>query len=762
MPETVPEQFAPSIPLNTGLTASFSQPLQATLRKINLADLMLLLYATAFVRQYLWIVSNNTIAWIVTVMFSLALWYLHLATKPVESDTTPVPRPFWLVVALPLLAIYGMRAVFPDGSFDQLNYHLLNSERSLRGLPMLPGDFFASPFPFNPSSDIITGITRFLLGYRLGTIANYLAILWSATIVYKLLRGYIGNIALGCAGVLLIVLNEQLLFVINNYMTDALALPLLLESTYLIVINREEHAEDKRRLVRIALFLGAAVALKLTHLSVVVPLLALYVYRLVSARKLKAANATLFIVLFLAPLLPFSIFMYWQTQNPIFPFYNKIFRSPYWPMINWADVRWGPKTFWETLFWPVVVLLRPQRSSELIVHSGRVCVAFIAAILGLALRRVDKNTRLLSGITLIGIALWTLSTGYVRYALYFDVLGGVLVLRLAWYFQSSSVGFTEPLKRVVVGFLWAVLVLQSVLAVKYTSQLEWGMRTTYFYDDQAFFKESEYLLRDRSLVKFLAPRERKLLSNVDVWVESNFTTSGVEALLRKDAPIILVCFPYYFETQASLDKFSKAIADASNKRIYSLVFAKDLGASLDMLYFRGLELGTITPVTIPFYSEYTRFEMILIEVLPPGKGIKRYDIKMTRAEAALPPGGFKAEIVADPDFTLKAGRPTTISVRIKNTSSNTWPALGQTDGRYAIRLGNHWLDESNQMIIQDDNRASLVHDVQPEQEIELPLTITPPATAGRYVLELDMVQELVAWFGTSGSKTFRLNVLVEP
>jgi hypothetical protein len=765
MPETMPEELAPNWSIGSPLTSSIGGRLQPIIRKINFADAVLLLYAMAFVRQYLWLVSNSTLAWILTSLVSLVIWYFHLASKPAETEANRIPRAFWPIVALPVLVLYSMRVAFPDGSFDQLNYHLLSSERALRGLPFSSRDFFPAPFQLNPASDMITGIARYVLGYRLGTVTNCFAILWAGTVIYKILGRYIGNPLLRCAGILLIVLNEQVLFVITTYMVDLLALPLLLEATYLIIRNGEEeanNANNKGRLIRIAVFLGAAVALKLTNLAFVVPLVGVYAYRSMAAGTLKPANAALFILALVAPLVPFSVFIYWQTQSPIFPFYNQTFQSPYWPLMNWADIRWGPKTLWETLFWPVVVLFRPQRSSELAVHSGRLCVAFIAAILGLAFRRAEKSTRILSLLVLFGIALWTLNTGYVRYALYVELLGGVVLLRLTYQFWSSSIRYSRSTKLVLVSSVWVLLAGQSFLAVRYASRVEWGMRTTYFHDETAFLNESEYLLRDHSFLKFLAPRERKLLSEVDVWVESNFITSGLETLSQKNAPIVLVCFPYYFETKASLDRFSKAMADAAGKRVYTLVFAKDLNPSLDMLYFRGLEMGKFTPVTIPFYSDHNRFDMILIEILPPGKGIKRENIKMSRAEADLSAQAFKAEIVADPHFVLKAGRLETIYVTIKNVSETTWPALGQADGKQKVVLGNHWLDETGRMIIQDDNRASLIYDLQPGQQIELPLTIRPPLTPGRYVVELDMVQERVAWFGSRGSKTLKINVLVEP
>jgi hypothetical protein len=60
------------------------------------------------------------------------------------------------------------------------------------------------------------------------------------------------------------------------------------------------------------------------------------------------------------------------------------------------------------------------------------------------------------------------------------------------------------------------------------------------------------------------------------------------------------------------------------------------------------------------------------------------------------------------------------------------------------------------MIALDDGRCGLPAPVPPGGEVELELHVTLPARAGRYVLELDMVQEHVAWFGERGSPTARV------
>jgi len=45
--------------------------------------------------------------------------------------------------------------------------------------------------------------------------------------------------------------------------------------------------------------------------------------------------------------------------------------------------------------------------------------------------------------------------------------------------------------------------------------------------------------------------------------------------------------------------------------------------------------------------------------------------------------------------------------------------------------------------------------------MQLKLTVNAPKKPGSYVLEVDMLQEGTAWFGTRGSPTIRIPVKVE-
>ena len=132
-----------------------------------------------------------------------------------------------------------------------------------------------------------------------------------------------------------------------------------------------------------------------------------------------------------------------------------------------------------------------------------------------------------------------------------------------------------------------------------------------------------------------------------------------------------------------------------------------------------------------------------------------------RPRTPLPRDGFRAEIsVIDPPATFSARRQAVVRVRIKNASPMVWLARQRGAGAYQVSLGNHWLDPSGKTLINDDGRSALLRDLKPGETMELSLTVNTPVARGSYILEIDMLQESVTWFGLAGSKTVKLPVEV--
>jgi hypothetical protein len=135
----------------------------------------------------------------------------------------------------------------------------------------------------------------------------------------------------------------------------------------------------------------------------------------------------------------------------------------------------------------------------------------------------------------------------------------------------------------------------------------------------------------------------------------------------------------------------------------------------------------------------------------------------TKIASALPNGAFKASLaISDPPTKLRAGERAVLQVHVKNASDTNWPALGETNGRYAITLRNRWLNAGTSKVVNDiDGGTSLPRDLAPGAEIVLPLNVTAPAKAGDYDLEVDMVQEQVSFFREKGSQPAKISIKVE-
>ena len=70
-----------------------------------------------------------------------------------------------------------------------------------------------------------------------------------------------------------------------------------------------------------------------------------------------------------------------------------------------------------------------------------------------------------------------------------------------------------------------------------------------------------------------------------------------------------------------------------------------------------------------------------------------------------------------------------------------------------MALGAHLLNERREVIAFDYLRSPLPRDVGPGEAVDLLIVAPLPAEPGRYILEMDLVDEGIAWFGSLGSPT---------
>jgi hypothetical protein len=126
----------------------------------------------------------------------------------------------------------------------------------------------------------------------------------------------------------------------------------------------------------------------------------------------------------------------------------------------------------------------------------------------------------------------------------------------------------------------------------------------------------------------------------------------------------------------------------------------------------------------------------------------------------LPEGAHKAELKlkSTPPVIMRASASANLVVRVTNLGDVRWPFLGAP---YPIRLGSRWLRNCGNMgVMIDDGRAEMPRLLQPGDSGLFNLSVTAPPKPGFYILELDMVEEGITWFGDRDSHSLRLSVQV--
>jgi SAM-dependent methyltransferase len=122
-----------------------------------------------------------------------------------------------------------------------------------------------------------------------------------------------------------------------------------------------------------------------------------------------------------------------------------------------------------------------------------------------------------------------------------------------------------------------------------------------------------------------------------------------------------------------------------------------------------------------------------------------------RVPKPLPPEALR------PDYSVRAaperlerGQGTRVELTVRNASPVAWPA--------DLRLGNHWRASDGTQLVADDGRVELGRELAPGEAAELSLPMTAPGVPGPWMLEIDLVQEHVAWFEARGAEPLRIEV----
>ena len=585
------------------------------------------LYVAMFVRQYFWS-FNSKLIWATSFIIASIISVYFYSNKKSDYESWGSNKYFIILVLFPLVLFYLLRFVFPDSSWDIINYHFINGERAINGFPFISGDFFYLAYS-NPVTDMLTTIFRHGLGHRLGTVLNLIVLIWSALIIDRILRPTVSRDSLRSLLIIAMISFEGVIYQISNYWVDLLAIPLILELLYFIGFAREK---TNSHYYFCALIMGIAVGFKLTNLYFIIPASSILIYQYLIDSDRRDINTYLnllgFIVIFFLPLLPFHGYIFWETGNPVFPHYNWIFQSPYASLKKVFDNTLGPSGVIESYFWPVIMLFKSDRLSPTPMYPLITGIVYLIswAIITLSFFKkslISKELRIIAIFFVLSAFLWGLVSGDYRYVTVFEIIGSIILIMLAPIFfgvlESSVVN--KGLYK-----LFAVLIVMLCLfkigfSTNKILQYEWAGRPSMISNFPGYWREFKYVLRDHSLYKFLPDSSRKKLDRVEVWVSSSPVISGYMAMLNPAIPYLdLHHLP--IRGEGGPLRFQNTIEQLGNKNYGSLINVGTLGLSLewslDELMKQGFVPLQVHDLSIPYFSnspEYL-YNFKFVEVAP--------------------------------------------------------------------------------------------------------------------------------------------------
>jgi hypothetical protein len=171
--------------------------------------------------------------------------------------------------------------------------------------------------------------------------------------------------------------------------------------------------------------------------------------------------------------------------------------------------------------------------------------------------------------------------------------------------------------------------------------------------------------------------------------------------------------------------------------------------------------GLLPSPTAPAVAQLHSSKGGLMAVAPTKTPVPPTKTPTPPAKAPAPPPAAPAAPAFGAVYTpgalaqVRVNQPANVSVTVKNTSSQTWPASG------AFHLSYHWL-RGGATVEFDGQRTFLTTAVPPGGQVTLNANVRGPASPGAYTIAWDMVQEGVAWFSNRGVPTADRPVNVIP
>lgn len=568
--------------------------------------------------------------YVLSAIFMVVLYAVLSHIYTFEFRKYKIRRLGFLYGAFVLLLTF-LRSLIPDCGYDTLNYHLLSQAPFRQGFDgnCAPGNFQLYGFALG---DKLYTLPRMLFGYRAGSmfsgvilclmlyqVSELLNLLCGKRLAYLRKRYFSGPVTKYFSFVLkeetwafLAVFLHDSVMLLGSYYVELFAIVYLLEAIYQLLSPEKDSPENAAHFI---LCVGFLFAVKMTNVVFLLPLVILY---LVKIRKILSPGLFLScLVLGFFPCAPYLLVNWIEYENPVFPYYNTIFKSPYFPEADFKDARFGPQTLQETLLWPFYMIFCPDyRQTEISMPwTGGLAVGMISAVAAFVISIRDlvkrKSTQWpifsLAVMVIISFVLWEMTTSISRY-----YLGGYILLNclFAWFCTEHLLGKTRL--QCIAGSLCCVLfILQPISVVnEYWKGREWSWRKVTV---ASVTKNIPYLFQDR------APRKEDLTEKPSAYFAVDYL-SGISQVLIPNAPIYRM--EYLYDTlEGDVQQYLIQEADGILREgnAYLLSNSKQFGMQLiEKMNRYGLYADTLSVVQESVFN--TVWDTLQMHVVPCKEG----------------------------------------------------------------------------------------------------------------------------------------------
>ena len=192
--------------------------------------------------------------------------------------------------------------------------------------------------------------------------------------------------------------------------------------------------------------------------------------------------------------------------NPFFPFWNGVFKSPYYPEINYIDtLHLNGKTWIDHLLAPFLMAYQSGFSSNFVSADPRMAVAFLVGASALMICRKRRNEHVVFGavLALTSFAVWNVVSFNARFLIPVEQLAGILIV---YAFYRLYRAYPELTVKTAVPYAAATLCLY-VLSAASVFGGAWGyMREISFFNDRIDLDADSVLFVQKKAALFAAVR----------------------------------------------------------------------------------------------------------------------------------------------------------------------------------------------------------------------------------------------------------------